>query len=53
MREIGRDLGKRTGKDQWIPICEKLEEAMEREKHLCLMSIFMPPGVMDASFPPS
>jgi len=35
MREIGRDLGKRTGKDQWIPICEKLEEAMEREKHLC------------------
>src|SRR5438132_11226443 len=22
MREIGRDLGKRTGKEQWIPICE-------------------------------
>src|ERR1035437_10256023 len=35
MREIGRDLGKRTGKEQWIPICEKLEETMEREKHLC------------------
>src|ERR1044072_7936323 len=32
MREIGRDLGKRTGKEQWIPICEKLEEVMEREK---------------------
>src|SRR6266404_2789047 len=35
MREIGRDLGKRTGKEQWIPICEKLEETMEHEKHLC------------------
>jgi 2-methylcitrate synthase/citrate synthase II len=35
MREIGRDLGKRTGKEQWVPICEKLEKVMEREKHLC------------------
>jgi 2-methylcitrate synthase/citrate synthase II len=35
MREIGRDLGERTGKAQWIPICEKLEATMEREKHLC------------------
>jgi len=35
MREIGRDLGKRTGNEQWIPICEKLEETMDREKHLC------------------
>src|SRR3977135_889141 len=35
MREIARDLGKRTGKEQWVPICEKLEETMEREKHLC------------------
>ncbi len=35
MREIGRDLGKRTGKEQWIPICENLEKTMEREKHLC------------------
>jgi citrate synthase len=34
MREIGRDLGQRTGKEHWIPICEKLEEVMEREKHL-------------------
>src|SRR5213082_3855136 len=32
MREIGRDLSKRTGKEQWVPICEKLEETMEREK---------------------
>jgi citrate synthase len=35
MREIGRDLGQRVGKDQWIPICEKLEATMDREKHLC------------------
>jgi 2-methylcitrate synthase len=35
MREIGRDLGERVGKDQWIPICEKLEATMDREKHLC------------------
>src|SRR5204862_6086003 len=31
MREIGRDLGKRTGKEQWVTICEKLEEGMDRE----------------------
>jgi 2-methylcitrate synthase/citrate synthase II len=35
MREIGRDLGQRVGKEQWIPICEKLEQTMEREKQLC------------------
>jgi 2-methylcitrate synthase/citrate synthase II len=35
MRELGRDLGERVGKEQWIPICEKLEETMEREKQLC------------------
>jgi 2-methylcitrate synthase/citrate synthase II len=35
MREIGRDLGKRVGKEQWVPICENLEATMEREKHLC------------------
>ncbi len=35
MREIARDLGKRTGKEQWVPICENLEKTMEREKQLC------------------
>jgi 2-methylcitrate synthase len=35
MREIARDLGKRTGKEQWVPICERLEQVMEREKGLC------------------
>jgi 2-methylcitrate synthase/citrate synthase II len=35
MREIARDLGKRTGKENWVPICENLEKVMEREKGLC------------------
>src|SRR5689334_8309054 len=35
MREIARDLGKRTGKENWVPISEKLEEVMDREKGLC------------------
>src|SRR3954462_15722479 len=35
MREIARDLGKRAGKENWVPICEKLEKTMEREKGLC------------------
>ena len=35
MREIARDLGKRVGKENWVPICEKLEKTMEREKDLC------------------
>src|SRR5216110_1951053 len=34
MREIARELGKRTSKENWVPICEKLEEAMDREIHL-------------------
>src|SRR6476469_992586 len=35
MREIARDLGKRVDKENWVPICEKLEQTMEREKGLC------------------
>lgn len=35
MREIARDLGRRVGKENWVPICEKLEQTMEREKGLC------------------
>jgi len=35
MRAIARDLGKRTGKENWVLICEKLEEVMDREKGLC------------------
>jgi citrate synthase len=53
MREIGRDLGKRTGKDQWIPICEKLEEAMEREKQLCAnVDLYAAPVLWMLGFPP-
>ncbi|HET9801328.1 MAG TPA: citrate/2-methylcitrate synthase, partial [Chthoniobacterales bacterium] len=44
MREIGRDLGKRTGKEQWIPICEELERVMEREKTLyCNVDLYAAP----------
>ena len=51
MREIGRDLGKRTGKEQSVPICEKLEEVMDREKHLCAnVRSLCCAGVLDARF---
>jgi 2-methylcitrate synthase len=53
MREIGRDLGKRTGKEQWIPICEKLEETMEREKQLCAnVDLYAAPVFWMLGFPP-
>ena len=42
MREIARDLGKRLGKEQWVPICEKLEaddgareKALRERRSLC------------------
>ena len=35
MRDICRKLGQRFNQPQWVAICEKLEEVMEREKHLC------------------
>jgi citrate synthase len=35
MRELARNLGMRTGETHWVPICEKLEEVMTREKNLC------------------
>jgi 2-methylcitrate synthase/citrate synthase II len=44
MREIGRDLGKRTGKEEWVPICEELERVMEREKQLyCNVDLYAAP----------
>ena len=53
MREIGRDLGKRTGKEQWILICEKLEEVMDREKHLCAnVDLYAAPVLWMLGFPP-
>jgi len=35
MREIARELGRRFGQEAWVPICERLEAVMEREKKLC------------------
>jgi citrate synthase len=53
MREIGRDLGKRTGKEQWVPICETLEKVMEREKHLCAnVDLYAAPVFWMLGFPP-
>src|SRR6476660_2208977 len=44
MREIARDLGKRTGKENWVPICEELERVMEREKQLyCNVDLYAAP----------
>src|SRR5881296_3966568 len=53
MREMGRELGKRTGKEEWIPICEKLEEVMDREKHLCAnVDLYAAPVFWMLGFPP-
>jgi citrate synthase len=35
MRELARRLGERFGQPHWVPICERLEAVMEREKQLC------------------
>ena len=34
MRELARDLGRRTGHEVWVDVCERLEEVMRREKNL-------------------
>jgi 2-methylcitrate synthase/citrate synthase II len=34
MRELARDLGRRTGHETWVDVCERLEEVMRREKGL-------------------
>src|SRR5438132_13367107 len=53
MRKIAHDLGKRTGKEQWIPICEKLEEVMDREKHLYAnVDLYAAPVFWMLGFPP-
>jgi 2-methylcitrate synthase/citrate synthase II len=53
MREIARDLGKRTGKENWVPICEKLEEVMDREKQLCAnVDLYAAPVFWMLEFPP-
>src|SRR5499427_6601135 len=53
MREIARDLGKRTGKENWVPICENLEEVMDREKRLCAnVDLYAAPVFWMLGFPP-
>ncbi|MBA3961238.1 MAG: citrate synthase [Chthoniobacterales bacterium] len=53
MREIARDLGKRVGKEDWVPICEKLEATMEREKKLCAnVDLYAAPVFTMLKFPP-
>ncbi len=53
MREIARDLGKRVGKEDWVPICEKLEATMDREKHLCAnVDLYAAPVFTMLEFPP-
>jgi 2-methylcitrate synthase/citrate synthase II len=35
MRELAHQLGHRFGQEHWVPVCERLEAVMEREKKLC------------------
>ncbi len=35
MRELAKEVGHRVKQEQWVPICERLEAIMEREKKLC------------------
>jgi 2-methylcitrate synthase/citrate synthase II len=35
MRELARQLGQRFGQEHWVPVCERLEAVMERQKKLC------------------
>jgi 2-methylcitrate synthase/citrate synthase II len=34
MRKLARDLGRRTGHETWVDVCERLEAVMQREKSL-------------------
>ena len=35
MRDLARDLGRRTGHELWVDVCQRLEDVMQREKGLC------------------
>ncbi len=35
MRQLARELGRRLDQEQWAEICERLEQIMQNEKHLC------------------
>ncbi len=35
MRELARDLARRTNHENWVDVCERLESVMSREKNIC------------------
>ena len=35
MRDLAKDLGRRTGHENWADVCERLEQVMGREKNIC------------------
>ena len=35
MRELARDIARRTGHEAWVDVCERLEEVMKQEKNIC------------------
>jgi citrate synthase len=53
MRELARMLGRRVEQEQWVPICERLEAVMEREKHLCSnLDLYAAPVLHMLGIPP-
>jgi|ERR1041385_6231833 2-methylcitrate synthase/citrate synthase II len=53
MRELARQLGRRFGQEQWVPVCERLEAVMEREKKLCAnVDLYAAPVFHLLGFPP-
>jgi 2-methylcitrate synthase/citrate synthase II len=35
MRDLARDIAKRTGHETWVDVCERLEDVMKQEKNIC------------------
>ncbi len=53
MRELARQLGQRFGQERWVPVCERLEAIMEREKKLCAnLDLYAAPVFYLLGFPP-
>ena len=52
MRELARDLGRRTGHETWADVCERLEAVMQREKGLCAnVDLYAAPVLQMLSIP--
>jgi citrate synthase len=53
MRELARQLGERFGQGHWVPVCERLEAVMDREKKLCAnVDLYAAPVFHLLGFPP-